>query len=91
MVDLPQDESTSKAVVTDPPFKRVLYSSRKGLQTFLQNLSDQIQARQDVEISGEEWTIPFDIDDQVTIEIELDADDRNDRGELEIEISFVQA
>lgn len=90
MVDLPQDESTSKAVVTEPPFKRVLYSSRNGLQLFLQNLADQIRDSQDVEISGEKWKIPFDIQDEVTIEIELDADDRNDRGELEIEIRFVE-
>lgn len=91
MVELPRDESTSKAVVTDPPFKQVLYTSRQGLQTFLQDLAEQLSSRPDVEISGEEWTIPFAMEERVTIEIELDADDRNDRGELEIEIRFEES
>ena len=63
-------------------FSQEFYMSQPELARFLRNLADQVEARGDLKVTTEEWTLPFNPASQVKIDVDLEKD------ELEIELEF---
>lgn len=71
--------------MTDGYFEREVRLDRSATATFLRELADQIDAGNELNISSDEWEIPFQYDDPVEIEVEFIGEHER---ELEIELEF---
>jgi amphi-Trp domain-containing protein len=63
-------------------FSQEFYMSHQELAKFLRNLADQVEAGGDLNITTEEWILPFNPASHAKVDVDLEED------ELEIEIEF---
>ncbi|MBD3172743.1 amphi-Trp domain-containing protein [Candidatus Bathyarchaeota archaeon] len=63
-------------------FSQEFYMNRNELAVFLRNLADQVEGEDDLQITSEEWILPFKPVGHAQVDIDLEED------ELEIEIEF---
>ncbi len=76
------DQSDGKRVINDY-HEEDFYMNAEQLAGFLRNLADEIEEGQELEVTTEDWTLPFAFDrNQIEVEIDYSLD------ELEIELEF---
>jgi amphi-Trp domain-containing protein len=63
-------------------FSQEFYMNRNELAVFLRNLADQVEGEDELQITSEEWILPFKPVGHAQVDIDLEED------ELEIEIEF---
>lgn len=90
MVDVPvsDDGDDESDVITDGVFEREFQLDREQAGAFLADLAERVNAGTELEVTGEDWRLPFEFAEPVELEIEFTGyDDR----ELEIELEFSAA
>lgn len=86
MAEVPsKTDDTRTQTITDGYFERELYVDADDAGAFLIELGEQLRSGDDVELTGEDWRIPFAYAGPVELEIEYEGDDE---PELEIEIEL---
>jgi amphi-Trp domain-containing protein len=63
-------------------FSQEFFMNREELSEFLRNLADQVESKDDLRITTEEWILPFTPMSQAKVDVDLDGE------KLEIEIEF---
>lgn len=76
-----QETGSQKRTITGR-HEEDFYLSGEQLASFLRELASQVEDSNDLQLSTDEWELPFHFVDPVEVEVELSHD------ELEIEIEF---
>ncbi len=82
LMEIPKENSSSIKKEVKGDFAQEFYMTRTELSSFLRNLADQVEAKDALRITSEDWVLPFLPMDMVKVDVDL-----ND-SELEIEIEF---
>lgn len=85
MPTLPNDDGNEQRVVTEGYFEREVRLSSGATATFLRELADQLDADNEITVSGEDWEIPFRFAEPIEVEVEFLGEHER---ELEIELEF---
>jgi len=86
MPEVPDPEiEPVEETITDGYFEEELHVDAADAGAFLVELGEQLQAGEELDLSGEGWRLPFAFREPVELEIEFEGDDE---GELEIELEL---
>lgn len=84
-VPVPDETTPETQTITDGYFEEELYIDAESAGAFLIELGHQLQAGDELTITGEGWEIPFRFSEPIELEIEFEGDGQ---PELEIELEL---
>jgi len=79
-----KSEEPNTETVTDGYFEQEYHVSAADAGAFLIELGEQLQAGDEVTLTGDDWELPFAFGEPVTLDIEFEGDE----PELEIEVEL---
>jgi amphi-Trp domain-containing protein len=89
MVQVPSDDTSEQSVTTGEFFEYEADLDREVTATFLREIADQLDEGTDLTMSGDDWEIPYTIEEPIEVEVQFESGEEDDESlELEVELEF---